>query len=147
VSNPALTYRQQQSATTRARITEAARRTFAAQGYSATTIASIARAAGVAVPTVYKLYGNKRTLLAAIADGWERQFAPDGRLDVPSDPQEALRWCAAFVRHQWETGIDIAMIYAGAVTSHADARENLEPRRAGGNAARLSLRTAAPVVR
>jgi len=129
VSNPAPTYRQRQSAETRARITEAARRTFAAHGYSATTITTIAEAAGVAIPTVYKLYGNKRTLLAAVADCWEREFAPEGRsLDVPTEPQGALQWCAAFVRRQWETGIDVAMIYAGAVTSEADARDDLKPR-------------------
>jgi AcrR family transcriptional regulator len=102
---------------------------FAARGYSATTIADIARAAGVAVPTVYKLYGNKRTLMTAVADSWEPQFVPPRESeDVPDDPRKAVAFWAAVVRRQWETGIDLALIYAGAVASEPEIRKELEPR-------------------
>lgn len=43
-------------------ILHAARELFAAQGYDATTIAQIARAAGIAVGTVYLYFANKRDI-------------------------------------------------------------------------------------
>jgi AcrR family transcriptional regulator len=129
MSSGQLTYRQRQAAATRARVTRAARRVFAARGYSASTIADVAGAAGVAIPTVYKLYGNKRTLMSAIADSWEQEFAPDrGAEEVPADPAAALAFWAGVVRKQWQTGLDIALIYAGAVTSEPDIRKELQPR-------------------
>ncbi len=118
-------------------MTRAARRVFATNGYNAATIADVAHAAGVAIPTVYKLYGNKRALLSAIADAWWGEFVP--QVDVPSDPAEALAWWAATVRRQWETGLDIAMIYAGAVASDPDVRNELKPRLAARDQAIRSI--------
>src|SRR5579862_1090900 len=106
MSTADLTYRQRQAAQTRDRITKAARRVFAAKGYGASTIADVAKAAGVAVPTVYKLYSNKRSLLAAVSEAWTQKFAPRRVDDVPDDPGEALKWWAATARRQWETGLD-----------------------------------------
>jgi TetR/AcrR family transcriptional regulator, regulator of autoinduction and epiphytic fitness len=48
---------------TRESIVEAALRLFAAKGYVATTIQAVAEEAGVAVQTVYAVFGNKRELL------------------------------------------------------------------------------------
>jgi AcrR family transcriptional regulator len=48
---------------TRQVIVDAALRLFAANGYVATTIQSVADEAGVAVQTVYAVFGNKRELL------------------------------------------------------------------------------------
>ena len=56
------------AAVTRGRIVSAARELFARQGYGATSIQAIAGAAGVAVPTVYATFGNKRALLVAMLD-------------------------------------------------------------------------------
>jgi TetR/AcrR family transcriptional regulator, regulator of autoinduction and epiphytic fitness len=53
---------------TRRRIVEAAARLFVEQGYSATSIAAIAEAAGVAVPTVYATLRNKAGVLRAVVD-------------------------------------------------------------------------------
>ena len=53
-------YRQVQAAATRERIADAARRLFAANGYGSTSIEAIAAAAGVAVRTVYSVFGTKR---------------------------------------------------------------------------------------
>ena len=109
-------------------MTRAARRVFAAQGYSAATIADVAAAAGVAIPTVYKLYGNKRALMTAVADSWEPQFVPSRESeDVPDDPWEAVAFWTAVVRRQWETGIDIALIYAGAVASEPGSAKSSHP--------------------
>jgi AcrR family transcriptional regulator len=53
--------------TKRQAIIEAARGLFASQGYENTTIAQIARAAGVAVGTVYLYFENKRQVLLHVS--------------------------------------------------------------------------------
>jgi AcrR family transcriptional regulator len=58
------TVRAEQAARTRRRILEAARVVFVETGFAAARIEDIAAHAGVAVPTVYKIYVNKRNLLA-----------------------------------------------------------------------------------
>lgn len=65
------TLRAGQAAETRRRILEAAAACFAASGYGGTSLADIARAAGVSVETV-KLNGPKRDLLLA---AFEQSFA------------------------------------------------------------------------
>ena len=57
------TRRQQQARENRLRILAAAHELFVDQGYGSTTIADVARAAGVAVETVYSAFRNKPTLL------------------------------------------------------------------------------------
>jgi AcrR family transcriptional regulator len=57
------TRRREQAEETRSRISGAAHDLFVTQGYGRTTIAEVARAAGVAVETVYAAYRNKATLL------------------------------------------------------------------------------------
>jgi AcrR family transcriptional regulator len=53
---------------TRRRVLDAATRLFVAHGYTATTIADIAREAGVAVQSVYKAGQSKAELLQAVVD-------------------------------------------------------------------------------
>jgi AcrR family transcriptional regulator len=53
---------------TRSRVLDAAARLFVAQGYTATTIADIAREAGVAIQSVYKAGQSKAELLHAVVD-------------------------------------------------------------------------------
>jgi AcrR family transcriptional regulator len=60
------TRRREQAEETRSRIIAAAHNLFVARGYGRTTIAEIARAAGVAVETVYAAYRNKATLLRRV---------------------------------------------------------------------------------
>jgi len=105
-----LPYRRQQALATRARIAAAARRLFGAQGYAATSIAAIAAEAGVAVSTVYAVFGNKRSILAAICEAWldEAQIRPLleqalGDDDVRQRVATAARW----TRQQWERGADV----------------------------------------
>ena len=68
------TRRQEQAAETRQRIIQAAHDLFVGMGYGSTTIADIARAAGVAVETVYAAFRNKHTLLRQV---WYVSFRGD----------------------------------------------------------------------
>ncbi len=60
--------RQTQSEETRQRIVEAARHLMVERGYRATTIADVARRAGVHVDTVYALIGRKPVLLRELIE-------------------------------------------------------------------------------
>jgi AcrR family transcriptional regulator len=53
---------------TRRRVIEAAQRLFTEHGYPAPTIDAIAGAADAPLPTLYRLFGSKRALLAAVLD-------------------------------------------------------------------------------
>lgn len=52
----------------RAELVDAARRLFIEDGYDATSMASLARAAGVAPNTIYWYFGDKDDLLVAVLD-------------------------------------------------------------------------------
>jgi TetR/AcrR family transcriptional regulator of autoinduction and epiphytic fitness len=58
--------RKEQARQTRRQIIEAARKLFIARGYSGATLESIAQEAGVAVETVYAVFGNKREILSRL---------------------------------------------------------------------------------
>jgi AcrR family transcriptional regulator len=60
--------RQEQAATTRAAVLEAARRLFVRDGYAATSMQAIAAEAGVASKTVYLAFATKSGLLRALWD-------------------------------------------------------------------------------
>lgn len=60
------TRRQEQARQTRIRIIEAARRLFTERGYSGATIEAIAAEAGVAVETVYAIFGAKLEIIKAL---------------------------------------------------------------------------------
>jgi AcrR family transcriptional regulator len=73
--------RQAQAAQTRRDILTAAQQLFLERGYTGTTLASIAEAAGVVVETIYRAYGSKAALFktvleAAIAGGAARAERP-----------------------------------------------------------------------
>jgi AcrR family transcriptional regulator len=57
-----------QVAANRLKVIEAAQRLFTENGYPATTIETVAEAADTPLPTVYRLFGSKRALLAAVLD-------------------------------------------------------------------------------
>ena len=83
--------REEQAKATRTAIIEAATELFVDQGYGATTIQAIADRAGVAVQTVYAVFGNKRRLLdemieAAIVGG----DADPGDSVIATDPAKAI---------------------------------------------------------
>ncbi|GGQ18434.1 AcrR family transcriptional regulator [Actinomadura coerulea] len=60
--------RAERSRRTRAKVIEAARELFVARGYGATSLQEVADRAGVAVQTVYFVFGNKRTLFKDVVD-------------------------------------------------------------------------------
>jgi AcrR family transcriptional regulator len=60
--------RAQKAQETRRRILEAALALFVQDGYGATNLQDIADRAGVAVQTIYFVFGNKRTLLKELVD-------------------------------------------------------------------------------
>jgi len=60
--------RRERSRLTRGRIVAAATRLFLDDGYVATTMEDVAERAGVAVQTVYYVFGTKPNLLAAVLD-------------------------------------------------------------------------------
>ncbi|PZG12785.1 TetR/AcrR family transcriptional regulator [Nonomuraea aridisoli] len=60
--------RAERSRRTREKVIQAARELFITQGYGATSLQEVADRAGVAVQTVYFVFGNKRTLFKDVVD-------------------------------------------------------------------------------
>jgi AcrR family transcriptional regulator len=92
--------RREQAAITRRRVLEAAQRLFERDGYTPTTMAAVAREAGVSLKTVYLAFATKNGILRAL---WhlllrgDEEPVPVGErpwfrevLDEP-DPERALR--------------------------------------------------------
>src|SRR6478735_139705 len=77
------TVRTEQAAATRRAVLTAARELFTTTGYAGTTVADIARLAGVSVDTVYTSVGRKPQLLLAVHDmalgGGDEPVAAQGR--------------------------------------------------------------------
>jgi AcrR family transcriptional regulator len=63
-------------------IVEAARELFTSDGYETTTIAHVAKKAGVAVGTVYLYFKNKQEMLFAVKGNWEQQV-----IEAMADPE------------------------------------------------------------
>jgi AcrR family transcriptional regulator len=112
--------RREQAEVTRQRILTAGRRLFVKQGYGATTMDTIAEAAGVAVQTVYAALGSKQGILLALLD--EMAAAADiagmqSAVAVASgDPRRQLRERIAFTCRFYAAGadlIDIARTVSG----------------------------------
>jgi len=122
-----LTLRQRQAKITRDTIVTAAQALFLERGYTGTTIDSIAEQAGVAVSTVYAVFGSKRGILRAIREAWhERSHIREVAYGDPGTirPEEHLEQLAQATRIQWETGSEVMAIYNGA--AHADEQAAAE---------------------
>jgi AcrR family transcriptional regulator len=100
--------REEQARRTRQAILDAARQVFAGQGYAATTIAQVAKAAGVAVDTVYASVGAKpvlfRLLMETAISGTDQA--------VPAEQRDYVRQVRAAT-----TAREKIRIYATAVTA------------------------------
>jgi AcrR family transcriptional regulator len=94
------TGRRAQADRNRAAILDSATTLFLENGYAATTISRVARAAGVSDETVFKAFGGKPGLVRAI---WERGL--EGAGDVPaerrSDAHRAAAGTAAELLEAW----------------------------------------------
>lgn len=125
--------RDEQAALTRRRVVAAAVARFHADGYGATTVAAIARDAGVSAQTVYNAFGTKAALLKAAydvtlaGDDDEVPLAerPEVRaLRAETDPAALLRGYAALGRSLLDrVGPLMLLIASGADGGEADLVE------------------------
>ncbi len=96
---------------TRARIAAAARQAFVERGWAGTTVRDVAAAAGVSVPTVYAVYGNKKGLATALMDAAD--LAADPRrvtaelAAAEDDPARQLAISVGFDRRLYERSGDL----------------------------------------
>jgi AcrR family transcriptional regulator len=120
--------RREQAALTRARIIEGATAVFEARGYEGARIEDIAKEAGVAVPTVYKVFANKRNLLkasveAAIRGGEagevERQAWFREQLEEPT-AEGQLRLIARNARRMYDRAGQLLEVVRAAAASDSD---------------------------
>jgi AcrR family transcriptional regulator len=106
--------RQEQAQATRARILDAAVNLFATNGYAATSIAAIAREAGVVPETIYATYGSKRALIDGLierAQPEETQAAIQATWAAKAgSPSDQLRDLARGARSFWERNEPLAAV-------------------------------------
>ena len=123
-----ISLRREQAALTRARIIEGATAVFEARGYEGARIEDIAKEAGVAVPTVYKVFANKRNLLkasveAAIRGGEagevERQTWFREQLEEPT-AEGQLRLIARNARRMYDRAGHLLEVVRAAAASDGD---------------------------
>ena len=132
------TLRDERAAVTRRRIAEAARTLFWNRGYGATTLQAVADEAGVAVQTVYAVYGSKAGILHALRDTVLRQPEAEALFEDATregNAERKLELFAGSIRRRWEFGHDVVAIHrdAGATdpSVRAEVEQVLETRRAG----------------
>jgi AcrR family transcriptional regulator len=76
---------------TRAQLVEVAAHLLATKGPDAVTTRSVALAAGVQAPTIYRLFGDKSGLLDAVAEHGFTNYMARKHFDADSDPVAILR--------------------------------------------------------
>lgn len=128
---------------TRAEIARAARRLFVARGWGASTVRDVAREAGVSVPTVYSVYGNKTGLTRALADAaglsadLSRQLA---ELEAPeATPGRQLAAMAAFDRRLFEQAGDVIVPLREAARTEPELAALYRDSRARADETRLTV--------
>jgi AcrR family transcriptional regulator len=137
-------HRQEQARLTRRAILDAAATLFVDPGYAATALTAIAAEAGVAIQTVYKIFGSKKALLSALVDVTvagddepvalaDRQFTDDIR--ALTDARAKLARYALHLAETHARQAQVMLALAGAATADPDAaaiwRKNLDERRHG----------------
>ncbi|MDP7737362.1 TetR/AcrR family transcriptional regulator [Mycobacterium paragordonae] len=124
------TQRRQQAQQNRARVLQAARQRFLAQGYAATKIAEIARDAGVSVETVYKTFATKAGVLKALFDvsvAGDDDPIPMAQREIIQkvlDAPEATRKIAIYAEHLASTmprSAPVQLLARDGAASSADA--------------------------
>jgi AcrR family transcriptional regulator len=117
---------------TRLSVIEAAKALFIEQGYPGTTLESVADAADVPLPTLYRLFGSKRALLTAVLEtAFVGDDEPVAFVDRPavqaalsqSDPSELLAAFAAIARDFMERSSAILHVLATAAQVDAEAAD------------------------
>lgn len=138
------THRREQARLTRRAVLDAAGTLFVDPGYAATPLTAIAAEAGVAIQTVYKIFGSKSALLSALVDVTiagddepvplaDRQFAAD--IHALTDARAKLARYAAHLADTHARQAHVMLALAGAASADPDAaaiwRKNLDDRRQG----------------
>ncbi len=111
---------------TRERIVAAARRLMSERGWSGATVESIAEEAGVATPTVYAVFGNKRNILKAMRETMVRDAdIAELMAQAAAEPSadRRLELWATLVRRQMETSFDVISIHREAARSDPSVAE------------------------
>jgi len=86
--------REERARETKARIRKAARALFSERGFGATTVAAVAREAGVSAPTVYAVFESKAGIISAMLEEMEESAAVGEGLKAvfsEPDPRTQLR--------------------------------------------------------
>jgi TetR/AcrR family transcriptional regulator of autoinduction and epiphytic fitness len=137
-------HRQEQARQTRGAILDAAAELFVDPGYAATPLTAVAARAGVAVQTLYKVFGSKKALLSALVDVTiagddepvplpARSFVDE--IEAETDLRAKLGRYAAHLTAVHERQARVMTALAGAATADPDAaaiwRKNVEDRRRG----------------
>ena len=129
---PRPTLRQERAAVTRRRILEAARMLFFRDGYAATTLKAVAAEAGVAVQTVYAVFGSKAAILTELralvvslpeADDAMRAAMRETTLGG------RLAGFAHSIRRRWELAGDIVKVNEDAARADPEIRAGVESAR------------------
>jgi AcrR family transcriptional regulator len=117
------------------RIIEAAKALFIAHGYPATTLEAIAEAADTSLPTLYRLFSSKPTLLKAVLDvslgGDDQPISFADRPDIQAarsetDPQALITAFARIGRDLMERSSAIMRVLATASAVDPDAAQLLK---------------------
>jgi AcrR family transcriptional regulator len=128
------TRRQAQVRATRLRVIQAAKGLFIENGYPATTLDSVADAADVPLPTLYRLFGSKRALLTAVLDtsfvGDDQPVAFADRPAVQAalsepDPHQLLDAFARIAREFMDRSSAILHVLASAAQVDTEAADLL----------------------
>jgi TetR/AcrR family transcriptional regulator, regulator of autoinduction and epiphytic fitness len=120
--------RAERAALTERRIAESARGLFASRGYAATTLVAIALETGVAVQTVYAVFGSKANILRALLRALVNEPAADtAYLDAlaASTAEEALVRFAHSIRLRWDAAHDIVLILGDAASADPAIRAEM----------------------
>lgn len=128
------TRRLAQARATRLRVIEAAKALFIEHGYPVTTLDSVADAADVPLPTLYRLFGSKRALLRAVLDTsfvgddepvtFVERPAVQAALSEP-DPRELIGAFAGIARQFMDRSSAILHVLASAAQVDSEAADLL----------------------
>lgn len=135
---PSLSRRDLQAQQTRREIIAAARGLFAGQGYVKTSVAQIARAAGVSVQTIYDSVGSKRAIVLALNDYIDEEAdvgALAAQIGATNNPTEVIGLVVAITRQIQERCADLVRLIWVATPAEAELEavraESLRRHKAG----------------
>jgi AcrR family transcriptional regulator len=123
------TLRDERAQVTRRRIADAARTLFGSRGYGATTLQAVADEAGVAVQTVYAVYGSKAGILHELRDTVLRQPAAEALYEESmgeAKVERKIELFASSIRRRWEFGHDVVAIHRDAGATDPSVRVEVD---------------------